>query len=61
MMAAWGYTEGIDGTNGDQPRFTQVLNNVFREMGIFEKQSYAWFQVCVLTLAKANPLFPFTG
>lgn len=43
-MVSWGYTEGIDGTPGNQPRFTTVSGNIVREMGIYEKQASAWFQ-----------------
>jgi len=44
VMAAWGNTDGIDGTNGDQPRYTNVSFNIAREMGIWQKQSSPWFQ-----------------
>ena len=43
-MAGWGYTNNMDGTNGEQPRFTRVLNNFVHEIGHYEKQSSAWFQ-----------------
>jgi len=43
-VAAWGYTEGIDGTDGNQPRGVQFLYNFIREIGMYEKQSSAWFQ-----------------
>ena len=51
-MAAWGITDelsdggvhGYDGTGGNFPRFTMVMNNIVREVGIWEKQSSAWFQ-----------------
>jgi len=43
-MAAWGYTNDIDGTNGEQPRFTQVIGNLVHEIGHFTKQASAWFQ-----------------
>ena len=35
---------GIDGTNGNQPRFTNVSYNIGREIGIWEKQSSLYFQ-----------------
>ncbi|KAJ9469344.1 hypothetical protein DIPPA_01757 [Diplonema papillatum] len=38
------YKNGIDGTDGNQPRGTQVLFNYAHEMGHFEKQSSFWFQ-----------------
>eukprot|EP00729_Bicosta_minor_P012267 gene12267-26219_t len=56
-MAAWGKTSdieggddslhhlppgvGIDGTGGTQPRYTRVLGNVVREIGMNERQSSA--------------------
>eukprot|EP01118_Nematostelium_gracile_P006845 TRINITY_DN2209_c0_g1_i1.p1 TRINITY_DN2209_c0_g1~~TRINITY_DN2209_c0_g1_i1.p1 ORF type:complete len:341 (+),score=99.83 TRINITY_DN2209_c0_g1_i1:420-1442(+) len=43
-MVSWGHSEGIDGTNGNQPRFTSVLYNIASEIGHFEKQSSPWFQ-----------------
>ena len=44
FAAAWGDTDGHDGTNGNQPRFTTVKNNFVHEIGIYEKQSSMWFQ-----------------
>ena len=57
-MAAWGYTRdlasrandrdalpfgvGVDGTGGTQPRGTEVVGNVVREIGLNERQSSAW-------------------
>jgi hypothetical protein len=58
-FAAWGITGkcinekcdkkldwpvGPDGRNGEQPRGTQVLGNMVRELGIWQKQSSMWFQ-----------------
>eukprot|EP01084_Bolivina_argentea_P030674 56800_1 len=37
-------TMGYDGTNGNQPRMTNILQNVLHETGIFEKQSSFYFQ-----------------
>eukprot|EP01112_Ceratiomyxa_fruticulosa_P011058 TRINITY_DN2973_c0_g1_i5.p1 TRINITY_DN2973_c0_g1~~TRINITY_DN2973_c0_g1_i5.p1 ORF type:complete len:905 (+),score=191.36 TRINITY_DN2973_c0_g1_i5:344-3058(+) len=57
-MLSWGYTDGIDGTSGDQPRGTQVLSNIVREIGMFQKQSSAWFQAkSALTYIKNNIFF----
>ena len=57
-VASWGYSstcfngncsfklpwrEGPDARGGEQPRGTRVLNNLFREMGIFQKQASAYF------------------
>ena len=34
-MAAWGYTNENDGTDGLQPRFTTVARNYVREIVLF--------------------------
>ena len=38
------YNSGVDGRNGDQPRYTQVVGNLVREVGLWQKQSGAWVQ-----------------
>jgi len=43
-VAAWGYTNGIDGTDGNQPIGIQFLYNFIREIGLYQKQSSGWFQ-----------------
>ena len=50
-VALWGYTRGSpvpgmgpDTTGGDQPRGTYIGYNVFRELGVWQKQSAAVFQ-----------------
>ena len=50
-IALWGYTRGSpvegfgpDTTGGDQPRGTYIGYNIFRQMGIWQKQSSAVFQ-----------------
>ena len=45
QAAAWGDTDGHDGTKGNQPRFTTLARNFVHEIGIYEKQSSMWFQV----------------
>ena len=35
---------GYDGTKGEQPRFTRVVDNLVHELGIWEKQSSLYFQ-----------------
>ena len=30
---------GVDGTDGNHPRYTTVVNNIAREVGLYEKQS----------------------
>ena len=35
-----GYPDaGVDGTDGEHPKFTTVTGNVVREVGLYEKQS----------------------
>jgi len=43
-VVLWGYSRGVDGSDGNQPRFTSIVGNTMREMGIFEKQSSGVFQ-----------------
>lgn len=50
-IASWGDTSGSsvtgmgwDGTDGNQPRFNQILYNFVHELGVFEKQSSFYFQ-----------------
>jgi len=58
-VALWGYTNGeskenlpsgvgIDGTSGEQPRFTSMIGNIVREIGFNERQSsaFAEFKAC---------------
>jgi hypothetical protein len=57
-VAAWGFTNGIDGLDGNQPRGTQFLYNMIREIGMYEKQSSAWFQAkSCQTLIQGNIIF----
>jgi hypothetical protein len=64
-IAMWGKTSGgpvpgvgPDTRDGNQPRGTRVLRNIFREFGIFEKQSSAYFRAeAGLTLFQANWVF----
>lgn len=52
-IASWGKTygapggveEGYDATAGDYPRYNQIIGNIAREMGVWEKQSSFYFQV----------------
>ena len=43
-IAVVGSTELIDGTNGNQPRGTRVLNNLIHESGVFGKQTSPYMQ-----------------
>ena len=64
-IASWGYTNGSDivgmgpdGTEGNQPRFNQILYNFVRELGIWEKQSSFYFQAkSCQNLLKGNIFF----
>ena len=57
-MASWGYTNENDGTDGQQPRNTNVLRNYVREWGHYEKQSSMWSnnKAC-LALVEGNVVF----
>eukprot|EP01043_Picozoa_sp_COSAG02_P023898 COSAG02_NODE_1290_length_13442_cov_6.479125_7_plen_555_part_00 len=44
FAAAWGDTNGVDATAGNQPQYTTLAGNLIGELGIFEKQSSFWFQ-----------------
>ena len=35
---------GVDGTDGEHPRYTHAIGNVAREVGLYEKQSSFYFQ-----------------
>ena len=51
---------GFDATGGDFPRHTTISHNVVREMGLFEKQSSAWFQAKAMQTMIVGNLF-FNG
>ena len=57
-IAAVGSAELIDGTLGSQPRGTQILSNLVHEIGIWGKETSAYFQglACQTTL-KGNVFF----
>ena len=52
-IAAVGTADLIDGTLGHQPRGTQILNNLVHEIGIWGKETSAYFQslACQTTLS----------
>jgi hypothetical protein len=64
-VALWGYTRGSpvpgmgpDTTGGDQPRGTYIGYNVFREIGVWQKQSAAVFQAeCGLSTIEHNFIY----
>lgn len=43
-IAVVGSTKLIDGTDGNQPRGTKIIGNLIHEVGIFGKQTSAYFQ-----------------
>ena len=38
------YPSGVDGRGGNQPRYTAVVGNLVREVGLYQKQSGHWAQ-----------------
>jgi len=59
-IGSWGNAKGSpitgmgwDGTDGDQPRFTRLIQNFVHELGVWEKQSSFYFQAktCQTTLS----------
>eukprot|EP00051_Salpingoeca_urceolata_P018464 m.259210 g.259210 ORF g.259210 m.259210 type:complete len:190 (-) comp19202_c0_seq9:28-597(-) len=56
-MAGWGYTDEHDGTSGEQPRFTTLVNNVCHEIGAFQLQSSCWFQAKTAQTTVSGNLF----
>jgi hypothetical protein len=52
------YNSGVDGRPGNQPRFTRVVGNLVREVGLWQKQSGAWSQhLTAATHLESNVLF----
>ena len=67
-IAAWGYTNetsgdnhpqaGVDGTDGNHPRYTTIVSNVAREVGLYEKQSSFFVQAkTAQSIIKGNVFF----
>jgi hypothetical protein len=62
-IATWGDTasaehRGYDGTAGQFPMYTTIQNNIFRELGIYQKQSSAVGQAkAALTTIRHNIMF----
>jgi hypothetical protein len=64
-IALWGHTSGgplplvgPDTRDGNQPRGTRILRNIFREFGTIEKQSSAYFRAeAGLTTFQGNWVF----
>ena len=52
------YNSGVDGRPGNQPRFTRVVGNLVREVGLWQKQSGAWSQhLTAATHLESNVFF----
>ena len=47
-MAGWGYTDEMDGTDGQQPRFTRIERNYVHEIGIVSTALTATALLCSL-------------
>ena len=57
-IAAIGSSKLIDGTDGNQPRGTKILNNLVHEVGLFGKQTAAYIQsLACQTLLNGNVFF----
>ena len=49
---------GVDGTDGEHPRFTTVVSNTGREIGLYEKQSSFFIQAkTALSIVSGNVFF----
>lgn len=60
FAAAWGDTDGVDGTAGTQPQRTLLDSNFVSEIGITQKQSSFWFQAksCLNTVVFPSSFLP---
>eukprot|EP00041_Stephanoeca_diplocostata_P018365 m.384320 g.384320 ORF g.384320 m.384320 type:complete len:858 (+) comp20990_c0_seq2:333-2906(+) len=56
-IALWGYETRGYGTDGNQPRFTVVTENICHEIGIYQKQSSCFFQAVSVQSTIRNNLF----
>ena len=48
--------EGIDGTNGEQPRGTNIIANIVRELGHYSKQAAPFFQAKSAQVGTCGPV-----
>ena len=46
---------GVDGTDGEHPRYTTVLSNTAREVGLYEKQSSFYVQARPFSFILGSP------
>ena len=52
------YPSGVDGRPGNQPRRTQVIGNLIREVGLFQSQSGGWAgHLAAATHLEGNVMF----
>ena len=52
------YTSGVDGRGGNQPRYTTIVGNLVREVGLHQHQSAAWAShLAARTLLDSNVMF----
>ena len=56
-VALWGDEVNGYGTNGEQPRFTTMTENVCREIGLYQKQSSCFFQAVASQSTVTKNLF----
>jgi len=56
-VASWGFTDGVDATAGTQPWYTSVLDNICREIGIYEKQVSCYFSAVSASALVAGNIF----
>jgi hypothetical protein len=57
-IASWGYTNGVDGTDGNQPIGNIITNNLCHEWGVYEKQTSCYFQaISALSYVAGNIFF----
>ena len=54
------YPSGVDGRGGNQPRYTEVVGNLVREVGLYQKQSGHWAQHLTARTKLASNIF-FNG
>lgn len=57
FAVGWGDTDGHDGTSGTQPRGTVLDSNFVSEIGVWQKQSSAWFQAKSCSSVLRNNIF----
>lgn len=52
------YPSGVDGRAGNQPRYTRVIGNLVREVGLYQSQSGGWAgHLAAATHLEGNVMF----